>query len=289
MLKVDLQKQLLGASGALHLNLSFELPEHGFLSLFGASGAGKTTVLRMLAGLTLPDSGSIHFSGATWFDSASKKTLPAHRRAIGFVFQDYALFPHLNVKENVAFSAEKGDLLWVAKLLQVVGLQDLQSRPVSALSGGQKQRVALARALARQPKLLLLDEALSALDQETRCQMQDALLRLHRECELTTVMVSHDLGEVFKLSQKVLYLDGGKIVKSGTPNAVFLDGQSSGKLNLQAQILAIRAEEIILVLSLLVGQEVIEIIASKDDAKGLKVGDHIMISTKAFSPHISKY
>ncbi|MDP3785465.1 MAG: ATP-binding cassette domain-containing protein [Undibacterium sp.] len=289
MLSVDLQKCLRGAAGELPLSVQFQLADHGILCLYGVSGAGKTSLLRMLAGLTVPDQGRIEFDGEIWFDSSAGIHLKPQRRAIGMVFQDYALFPHLNVLENVAFAAQKSDKSWVQKLLSLTGLAELQTRAVQMLSGGQKQRVAVARALARRPKLLLLDEALAALDREMRESLQDALLRIHKECGLSTVFVSHDLGEVFKLAKTVVHIENGKVLACGSATEVFLQNNLSGKLNLQARVLAIRREEIVVILSLLVGQEMIEIIAQTDDAKRLKVGDHITISTKAFSPLIQKY
>jgi molybdate transport system ATP-binding protein len=212
------------------------------------------------------------------------------QRAIGMVFQDFALFPHLNVRQNVAYAAPKGkgQGAWIDQLLDLTGLYELHERAIATLSGGQKQRVALARALARKPQLLLLDEPLSALDQHMRAQLQDVLLRLHHELGLTTLMVTHDLGEVFKLANKVLCIEDGKSTDFGTPNELFLQSRHAGKLNVQAQILAIQREEIVLILSLLIGQEIIQIIADEDEIKGLNVGDQIAISTKAFSPSIMR-
>lgn len=284
MLELNLQKRLSGSSGALELDLQLHAARGDFATLFGPSGAGKTTLLRMLAGLSQPDSGSIVVDGEPWFDSAKKINLSPQQRAIGFVFQDYALFPNLTVRQNVAYAARQLD--WVARLLAMTGLTELQDALPARLSGGQKQRVALARALARKPKLLLLDEPLSALDVALRAQLQDELLALHHECGLTTLLVSHDIGEVFKLSQCVHQLDQGKIIRCGTPAQVFLQQRLSGKLNLRAQVLAIRQEEVIYVLSLLIGQDIVEIIAAQDEVAGLKVGELISISTKAFSPLI---
>lgn len=288
MLEVDIQKTLHGANGVIDLNVQFVLEKTDFLSIYGASGTGKTSILRMLAGLMNPDDGRICVNGEVWFDANKKINLAPQNRSIGMVFQDYALFPHLNVRENIAFSAVKDQGNWVEHLLCLTDLEELKNRPIHALSGGQKQRVALARALARKPKLLLLDEPLSALDQTTRRQLQDGLLEAHKQCGLTSVLVSHELGEVFKLTQKVIQIKAGKITHQGTPADVFLQQKMYGKIHLQAQILAIRSEQIIFVLSLLIGQEVIEIVADEEDVKGLKVGDQIAISSKAFSPMILK-
>ncbi len=289
MLELSLQKQLRSATGEMMLDVQIRLESRAFASLFGPSGAGKTTILRMLAGLTQPDHGSIVVDGVTWFDdgSAGKKiNLPPQQRSIAYVFQDYALFPNLSVRGNVAYGASKEQSAWVDSLLDMTGLSELHDRLPQTLSGGQMQRVALARALARKPKLLLLDEALSALDGAMRSQLQDELLRLHQECGLTTLLVSHDVGEVFKLSRQVIQLERGKVLRVGSPAAVFLQQRVQGKLNLRAQVLAIRREEVIYVLSLLIGQDIVEIIAAEDEVLGLKIGDGISISTKAFSPLI---
>ncbi|MES2047671.1 MAG: ATP-binding cassette domain-containing protein [Pseudomonadota bacterium] len=289
MLELSLQKQLRSASGEMLLDVQMRLESRAFATLFGPSGAGKTTILRILAGLTEPDHGRIVVDGAVWFNDGStgkKSNLPPQQRSIAYVFQDYALFPNLTVRGNVAYAVTKEQTAWVDCLLNMTGLTELHDRLPETLSGGQKQRVALARALARKPKLLLLDEPLSALDGAMRAQLQDELLRLHQECGLTTLLVSHDVGEVFKLSHQVIQLEGGKVVRSGSPAEVFLRQRLQGKLNLRAQVLAIRREEVIYVLSLLIGRDIVEIIAAEDEVAGLKVGDFISISTKAFSPLI---
>ncbi|MFZ6819909.1 ATP-binding cassette domain-containing protein [Undibacterium sp. Ji22W] len=285
---VQVQKKLSGTQGNFELDLAFQSEAGDSIAFFGPSGVGKTSVLRMLAGLASPDHGRIVFDDQVWFDSLLGINLPTRARAIGMVFQNYALFPHLNVRDNVAFAVDKNENAWIEHLLEMSDLQNLRFQAIQQLSGGQKQRVALARALARKPKLLLLDEPLSALDQHVRMQMQDHLLMMHREFGFTMMLVSHDLAEVFKLTQKVIQLDAGAVVRSGSPQQVFLQQTTQGKLHLQAQVLAIRSEEIVYILSLLVGQEIIEIIASHEDVKRLKVGDKIAISTKAFSPQITR-
>lgn len=288
MIDLTLAKTLQNADGRLQLELQTSFDNGSFVALFGPSGAGKTTVLRMLAGLTQPDSGKIVVGGTTWFDSSNKINLPPQRRSIGFVFQDYALFPNLSIRHNVAYGTGKGDTAWVDELLDLTGLTALQSRLPGTLSGGQKQRVALARALARKPALLLLDEPLSALDAELRSQLQDDLALVHRRFGLTTLLVSHDVGEVFKLSQRVLRLEQGRITQSGTPAQIFLQQRVAGKLNLRAQVLAIRREEVVYILSLLLGQDIIDVVATDDEIDGLRVGDIVSVSVKAFSPMLSR-
>ena len=288
MIEFALRKQLDGAGGPLRLDVEARLGGGSFATLFGPSGAGKTTILRMLAGLAAPDDGRIVVDGATWFDAARRINLPPQQRAIGFVFQDYALFPNLTVRENIAYAVPRHESQWVEELLALTGLRQLHDRMPSSLSGGQRQRVALARAIARKPRLLLLDEPLSALDLSLRHQLQDELTVLHRRFGLTTLMVSHELGEVFKLSDHVLRLDAGRIVASGTPREVFLQKRLSGRLHLHAQVLDIRREEVVHIVTLLVGQEVIDVVASDDEVADIARGDSVSISARAISPYISR-
>lgn len=286
MITVELEKQLHSAAGPLALQAAFTLQPGVLATLYGPSGAGKTTILRMLAGLTTPEQGRIVVDGLTWLDTSAGVALPPQRRGLGYVFQDYALFPNLSVAENVAYAIDGKDAAWLQQLLEMTGLTFLRDRLPAGLSGGQKQRVALARALARRPRLLLLDEPLSALDGEMRAQLQDQLLQLHRQFGLTTILVSHDMGEVFKLSQQVLCLEQGIIVRSGTPAEVFLRQRLQGRVNLHAQVLALRREDIVHILSLLIGQDIVEIIASDEDVQGLRAGDTVAVAAKAFSPMI---
>lgn len=288
MIELAVTKTLQSASGRLDLDVQTTIAAGSFVTLFGPSGDGKTSILRMLAGLAKPDHGRIAVDGKIWFDSESRIHLPPQKRAIGLVFQDYALFPNLTVRENIGYAVNKSDACWVDELIQLTGLVHLQHRFPGTLSGGQKQRVALARAMARKPALLLLDEPLSALDAQMRAQLQDTLARLHERLGFTTLLVSHDVGEVFKLSGHVLRLEMGRIVQSGTPAEVFLQKRMTGKLNLRGQVLAIRREEVVHVVSLLVGQEIVDIIASDDEVEGLRQGDVVSLSTKAFSAIISR-
>jgi molybdate transport system ATP-binding protein len=288
MIAIDLDKTLHTAHGPLRLQVNATLGDPGFVALFGPSGAGKTTVLRMLAGLTRPDQGCIVVNGDCWFDAGKRIDLPPQRRSIGFVFQDYALFPNMRVRQNVAYAAAPNDAAWIDELLELTGLDTLQHRLPQTLSGGQQQRVALARALARKPALLLLDEPLSALDAALRSRMQDDLLRLQQHLGFTALLVSHDIGEVFKLTRRVLRIEAGSIVQDGTPTDVFLRRRLAGKLQLHAQVLAVRREEVVHVVSLLIGQDIIDVLASDDEASGLQPGDTVSLAAKAISPMIFK-
>jgi len=193
--------------------------------LFGPSGCGKTTILRCLAGLARPERGTIRHGDATWFDAAAGVSLPPQRRGVGFLFQEYALFPHLTVAGNVAFGLANLPRperhRRVAELLALLQLTGLEGRYPVQLSGGQQQRVALARALAPRPRLLLLDEPLSALDAPTREQLRRELRQLLAAVGTPAVVVTHDRVEAMALADQVLVLDAGRIRHRGPVHEVF--------------------------------------------------------------------
>jgi iron(III) transport system ATP-binding protein len=209
---------------------SFALDPGTFFTLLGPSGCGKTTTLRCIAGLETPDDGVISVDGRTLFDARSRVNVPVEQRAIGMVFQSYAIWPHMTVAENVAFPltvskrrrysrAEITDA--VKRALAVVDLDGFQERPSTRLSGGQQQRVALARAIVHEPRLLLLDEPLSNLDAQLRDEMRGELKRLQEKIGITTVYVTHDQSEALALSDRVAVLDQGRISQIGSPHDVY--------------------------------------------------------------------
>jgi ABC-type Fe3+/spermidine/putrescine transport system ATPase subunit len=208
-------KAYAGRSALAPVDLTVEDGE--FCSLLGPSGSGKSTLLRIIAGLTLPDQGRVELGGR------DISNLDASKRNIGFVFQSYALFPHMSVGSNVAFGLHKSHLSRagvrdaVREVLELVGLDHLASRRPAQLSGGQQQRVALARALVTKPDILLLDEPLSALDRKIRGDLQRELKRLHLETGMTTIMVTHDQDEATGLSTNIVMLDQGEVQQNGTP------------------------------------------------------------------------
>lgn len=195
------------------------------VALLGPSGCGKTTMLRCLAGLTRPDEGEIEFRGQSWFSSSRKECLLPQQRDIGFLFQDYALFPHLSVEDNIAFGirhlAAADRRGRVAEMLAQFDLRGLERRLPRQISGGQQQRVALARALARRPRLLLLDEPLSALDSLLRDQLRSELRRRLVEMGTPTIIVTHDRIEALTLADRVALMDAGAIRQFGTIQDVF--------------------------------------------------------------------
>ena len=219
MIDFHLTKALHTAAGPRTLDVRLTLTPGELVALTGPSGAGKTTLLRLLAGLSRPDDGFLTWEGQTWYSRARRQWLPPQRRPLGFVFQDYALFPNLTVRENLAFAAEGQPEArrLVDELLRLLELTELAPRRPAVLSGGQQQRVALARALARRPRLLLLDEPLSALDLPTRLRLQAALAEVHRQYQLTTVLISHDPAEIARLAHRVVELDLGQVTRVGPP------------------------------------------------------------------------
>jgi len=288
MIELDIRKKLLGTLGEFTLDVKLHIEQGEFVTLFGESGAGKTTLLRCLAGLADPDAGYIRVHGATWFERQGfdrQIKLPVQQRRVGYMFQDYALFPNMSVRGNLEFALRKGaNRRRVAELIELMALGELQHRKPNSLSGGQQQRVALARALAAEPQLLLLDEPFSALDHATKLRLQDEVLCMQRHYGLTTIMVSHDVSEVYRLSKRVLILEQGNIVRAGSPAEVFGAGQAGGKFSFAGEVLAIEAADVVFAVTLLVGNQIVRVIASADEAQRLKPGDRVMLMSKAFNP-----
>ena len=289
MIRFHLTKAVESPEGPLTLDFQAELEDRSAVALFGASGCGKTTLLRMLAGLTRPDGGFLEVDGETWFDATSRFELPCRKRRVGFVFQDYALFPTMTVRRNLSYAQEKGaKALEVDALLELMELNSLADRFPATLSGGQRQRVALARALIRRPGLLLLDEPLSALDPAMRRKLQEELIRIQRAFEVTTVLVSHDPGEIARTCQKVFCLERGRIMREGSPVEIFSGGHFSGKFRFQAEVLCLEACDIVVVASLLVGSEVVKVALLPEEAEALESGDRVTVASKAFNPVLWK-
>jgi putative spermidine/putrescine transport system ATP-binding protein len=201
--------------------VDLEIRSGEFITLLGPSGSGKTTLLLVLAGFVRPDAGSVTFGGQEVVRT------PPHRRQVGMVFQNYALFPHMNVFHNVAFPLKLRGVAAdevtrrVRQALALVRLEELTERRVDQLSGGQRQRVALARAIVFEPRILLMDEPLSALDKKLREQMQIELKHLHAELGMTTIYVTHDQREALTMSDRVAVIDHGRLAQVDTPRALY--------------------------------------------------------------------
>jgi molybdate transport system ATP-binding protein len=220
-LSISIQHAMHTSEGIRNLEVNSIIDPRELLCLFGHSGAGKTTLLRILAGLTKPDHGRIVFGDKVWFDSSLKINLSPQERNVGFMFQDYALFPNMSIEQNLRFAQKQKDETAVNELLQLFDLELLRKRKPTQLSGGQKQRVALARALATKPSILMLDEPLSSLGYEMRINLQQEIRKAHKLLQTITLMVSHDLPEVFELATSVILIKNGTVINSGKPEVVF--------------------------------------------------------------------
>lgn len=207
-------------------HICLTVKDKDFTTLLGPSGCGKTTLLRMIAGLEIPDSGRILFDGKPIFSSEEGINVPPERRHISFVFQDFALWPHLSVAENVAFPLRAtkdtaGLQERVQDALQAVHLGDYSAQKPSRLSGGQQQRVALARAIVTRPRCILFDEPLSALDAKLREEMRQEIRNMTDKLDTTCLFVTHDQEEAMSMSDMVALMDGGHILQYGTPEEVY--------------------------------------------------------------------
>jgi molybdate transport system ATP-binding protein len=289
MYEITVKKKLNSSQGTMLLDVHLNFEKRKFISICGKSGAGKTTLLKILAGLIEPEEGSIKTGDSIWFDKNKKINISPQKRKIGFAFQDYALFPNMTVKENLEFvTPEKQNNKRIKEILDTTGLMALASRFPSTLSGGQQQRVALARALVREPELLLLDEPFSSLDNEMRLRLQEEIAGIHRNFGLTTVLVSHDLSELYKLSDHIVEIDLGKIIKQSNPSEVFPDKENTGKIQSFGKVIEISQVNSEFILKVISGNRIIKLPVAKELAAILKPGDSILLVSDIFNPEIIK-
>lgn len=289
MIRIRLKKHLHAATGPLLLQPELEAQAGEFLAVTGPSGSGKTTLLRMIAGLETAAEGSISAFGETWLDTRQGINLRVQDRNVGLVFQDYALFPNMTVAQNLYYALPKGapeDI--ISELVDITELQELMGRYPPRLSGGQQQRVALARALVRRPRLLLLDEPLSALDQRMRARLQNYILRLHKAFGLTTLIVSHDYQEIFKLADRVVRLDHGAISQPELPDEVALANAPDGSFLLSGEVLHIEEAGSSFLMSVLIGTNVVQVPAAIADLRGLQPGDRVEVRFEAHQAVLSR-
>lgn len=281
MIELDFCKSLNGANGEFVLEVRENITLGSRVAFFGKSGVGKSTILKVLAGLEEIESGKIIVGGEVWNDKGF--SLPPQKRNIGFVFQDYSLFPNLSVFENIAYS-KRASKERVRQLIEMMELGALCEFKPSKLSGGQSQRVALARALASNPQILLLDEPFSALDSAIKNKILSEILFLQKELGFTLILVSHDIGEVYRLSEEVLLMSEGKILSRSSPKGAF------GKSNIQliAQVLEIKKNDLVCEVCVLVGGEVLSFVAHSSELEGIEVGESVKMVLKSFSPMIRK-
>lgn len=289
MIEIKINKKLKAGSSSFNLEVDTAINEGEIVTVFGDSGAGKTSLLKIISGLLEADGGHIKIGDFVIFDKGKKINISPQKRNVGMVFQDFALFPNMTVLENLSYalkSKKRGEI--IDEVVSLMKLEAIISQKPETLSGGQKQRVALARAIVSQPDILLLDEPLSALDTKMRLTLQDYLLALHNRFKMTIILVSHDLGEIFKLSSKVFVLKGGKIVKEGTPYEVFSFNPLSAKFRFTGEVIDIKKEEVVYIVAVLIGMNIVKIIAQESEIDNLKIGDKVLVASKAFNPIIQK-
>ncbi|MBF7065670.1 ABC transporter ATP-binding protein [Aliarcobacter butzleri] len=281
MIEIKINKPLHGSNGTMNLDIDLNINKGEFVALSGLSGSGKTTLLRILAGLENA-TGTLKIDNEYWLNEKYSKD--SQKRDIGFVFQDYALFPNFTVLQNLLYVKKDKEL--AKHLLDMTDMYELKDRYPNSLSGGQKQRVSLCRALMNKPKLLLMDEPLSALDPQMRTKLQNEILTLHKEFNTTTIMVSHDPSEMYRLASRVLVLDYGKIVNDGLPKDILLKIKGSQKFSFEGELLDIVRVDVIDIAIISIGQQLVEIVLTKEESKTLKIGQKVNVSTKAFTPNI---
>ncbi|MCI6988863.1 MAG: ABC transporter ATP-binding protein [Campylobacter sp.] len=281
MIEINCQKKL---SDHFSLDANLKIQKGDFVCLYGKSGSGKTTLLGIIAGFIKPDSGCIKFNSKTLFDD--RIFIPPQKREVSYLFQDYALFENMSVLGNLLFA--KKDRVLAEKLLDLVELKELKNSNVTKLSGGQKQRVALARALMRSPEILLLDEPLSALDSVLRTKLQEFLLKIHSEFGMTIVLVSHDASEIYRLANLVYKMENGQITGVGTPSEILLKTSGSRKLSFSARVESIQITPTVAIVVASIGSSLCEVVLSPNEASGVKVGDMVNLSTKAFGINLEK-
>ncbi|MCG3711133.1 ABC transporter ATP-binding protein [Aliarcobacter butzleri] len=281
MIEIKINKPLHGSNGTMNLDIDLNINKGEFVALSGLSGSGKTTLLRILTGLENA-TGTLKIDNEYWLNEKYSKD--SQKRDIGFVFQDYALFPNFTVLQNLLYVKKDKEL--AKHLLDMTDMYELKDRYPNSLSGGQKQRVSLCRALMNKPKLLLMDEPLSALDPQMRTKLQNEILTLHKEFNTTTIMVSHDPSEMYRLASRVLVLDYGKIVNDGLPKDILLKTKGSQKFSFEGELLDIVRVDVIDIAIISIGQQLVEIVLTKEESKTLKIGQKVNVSTKAFTPNI---
>lgn len=218
------------------LDVAFEAPP-GVTALFGRSGSGKTTVVNAVAGLLRPDSGHLQLDETVLFDAERKISVPVHQRRLGYVFQEGRLFPHLSVRQNLLYGrwfAARGAGADFAHVVEMLGIGDLLQRQPGRLSGGEKQRVAIGRALLANPRLLLMDEPLAALDEERKAEILPYLERLRVETDVPVLYVSHSMAEVARLATTLVLMDAGRVIRSGPAAEMLSDPENVPALGVRA-------------------------------------------------------
>lgn len=289
MVEIDIKRTLDAQDGPMTLEVNLSVKKGDLIALYGPSGAGKTSLLRIVAGLLNTNEGKIAVENETWLDTSKKINWRPGQRSTAFVFQDYALFPNLTVQENIKFGVtKKGSNTDFEEIVEMLALSGSLSRLPTKLSGGQQQRVALARSLITRPKILILDEPMAALDFALRQRVQKYLLEAHRKFNLTTFLVSHDIAEIFRLANRVIHLEHGRVIQDGSPKELFTKKEAGSRFQFFGEVLEIAKEELVYIITVIIEQQIAKVVIDESVAINLTVGDKVIVTSKAFNPVIQK-
>ena len=272
MIDIQLIKELRGAAGTMKIELDLQLRSGSVSGIIGSSGAGKTSVLKMIAGIQQPDQGKITCDQEVYYDSTAGIDLAPQQRDVGLVFQDLALFPHMDITAQLKYALAPGqDESIIEDVMQMMDLTALRHQRPQRLSGGQQQRVALARSIVQRPAVLLLDEPFSALDTEMKRQIRSYVKDIHDRYKMTIIMVSHDHGDIAELCDQVIRLDQGKVTHQGPPRELI----EQGSLQLTGRVVQLEKIDGAYRLTLDIQGDLSELTISEQQATGIKQGSTI--------------
>jgi len=279
MIELLLKKQLQGAAGGMEIDMDLQIPIGSITGIIGPSGAGKTSLLKMIAGIQTPDRGRISVGDKVYYDSGKGIDTSPQKRDVGLVFQDLALFPHMDIEGQLRYAlphrlpdtlpdgvADGQEESIIADAIKMMDLEKLRTQRPKHLSGGQQQRVALARSIVQRPSLLLLDEPFSALDDEMKQHIRSYVKTIHERFQMTILLVSHDRGDLSKLCDYIIQLDQGKVVSMG-PSTSLLDQQV---LELKGRVVGLNKEGDSYLLSLDIQGDIKEVVITKEQARGIQ-------------------
>ncbi|MBL4755334.1 MAG: ATP-binding cassette domain-containing protein [Flavobacteriales bacterium] len=284
MLNASLHKEIDTAHGKIELSVDFALKKGAVTSIYGDSGVGKTMILRMLAGLTTPDGGTVKLNDIYWFGGPTRSNLSLEKRKVGFVFQDYGLFPNMSIEENLKFAVAKGEESFIQTYMDAFGLTVLKNRRPGQLSGGQKQRTAIARALICKPKVLLLDEPFTAQDKQMSAVVGQQIKQFTKEQHCVTVLVTHDIAATLKMSSYIYEIRNGSIAQEGTFEEVFLGGSQNERQGLHGIIADKQGKDGREWVFVLVNEQILEI---KLNGEVLEIGDEVYLQVEQESGRVS--
>jgi len=283
LLSFHIEKEMKGKTGAVNLVFDAQIMLNDFVSVMGKSGAGKTSLLRMLCGLLTPDSGYIRFGSEEWYNSSTGVNMPPQKRRAGLVFQDYALFPNMTVFGNLKFAAGRNNIHLINELIELTGLESCANRYPDTLSGGQAQRAALCRTVVNKPRILLLDEPMASLDRDTREHLHKVIISIHDRFAITSILVTHDLSDAFRLSNKLMIIENGNIISFDTPENV-ISPEINTKLTLHEIVASIDKGPVSATLTVFIDNSLIKVNIPMEEADNFHRGDNLLMPAQISNP-----